>query len=151
MQNNKDNDRKAIAESYLKSLDKGGISPTTGLGLFDHFNADAEVYFPKWGVAKGIEEIKKLFGDVGSTLKAITHHYDTFNWYMTGDDQFAVEGTSNGLHRDGPWDAGKPAWGSGRWCDTFQLRNNKIQRLYIYLDPDYAGLDHKRYEWIVQK
>jgi hypothetical protein len=32
-----DDDRKAVAESYLKSLDAGGVSPTTGLGLFDHF------------------------------------------------------------------------------------------------------------------
>lgn len=148
MENSTDTSRKAIAESYLKSLDHGGVSPTTGLGLFDHFSDDAEVYFPKWGVAKGIEEVKKLFTEVGGTLKAISHHYEAFNWYMTGGDTFAVEGTSEGQHRDGPWKAGTPDWGGGRWCDTFHLRDGKIQRLYIYLDPDYAGMDHQRYEWI---
>lgn len=140
--------RRAVAESYLKSLDAGGVSPTTGLGLFDHFTEDAVVHFPKWGVARGIDQVKQLFADVGGTLKAIAHHYDGFNWYMNGTDRFAVEGTSNGMHRDGPWQAGNPDWGAGRWCDTFELRDGRIARLFIYLDPDYAGGDHARYPWI---
>lgn len=48
-----DADRRAVAESYLRALDAGGVSPTTGLGLFDHFAYLAEVYFPKWCIANG--------------------------------------------------------------------------------------------------
>jgi ketosteroid isomerase-like protein len=140
--------RKAVAESYLKSLDAGGVSPTTGLGLFDHFSDDAEVFFPKWGVAKGKEEVIKMFSDVGGTLKSIKHHYDGFTWYMNGTDSFAVEGTSEGEHRDGPWMADQPKWGAGRWCDCFTVKDGKITRLFIYLDPDYAGKDTGRYGWI---
>jgi ketosteroid isomerase-like protein len=140
--------RKAVAESYLKSLDAGGVSPTTGLGLFDHFSDDAEVFFPKWGVAKGKEEVIKMFSDVGGTLKSIKHHYDGFTWYMNGTDSFAVEGTSEGEHRDGPWMADQPKWGAGRWCDCFTVKDGKITRLFIYLDPDYAGKDTARYGWI---
>ncbi len=140
--------RKAVAESYLKSLDAGGVSPTTGLGLFDHFTDDAEVFFPKWGVARGKEEVIQMFSDVGGTLKAIKHHYDGFTWHMTGTDSFAVEGTSEGQHRDGPWVAGQPKWGAGSFCDCFTLRDGRIARLYIYLDPDYAGKDTARYGWI---
>ncbi len=140
--------RKAVAESYLKSLDAGGVSPTTGLGLFDHFTDDAEVFFPKWGVARGKEEVIAMFTDVGGTLKSIKHDYAGFTWYMTGTDKFAVEGTSSGEHRDGPWAADTPKWGAGRFCDTFELRDGKISRLYIYLDPDYAGKDTGRYGWI---
>lgn len=143
-----DDDRKAIAESYLKSLDAGGVSPTTGLGLFDHFSDDAEVFFPKWGVAKGKEEVIQMFTDVGGTLKSIKHHYDDFIWHMNGSDSFAVEGTSEGEHRDGPWVAGTPKWGAGRFCDCFTVKDGKIARLYIYLDPDYAGKDTARYGWI---
>ena len=143
-----DDDRKAVAESYLKALDAGGVSPTTGLGLFDHFAEDAEVYFPKWGVAKGKAEITQMFTDIGGTLKGIKHHYDGFNWYMTGGDRFTVEGTSEGEHRDGPWMADQPKWGAGRWCDCFEVTNGKITRLFIYLDPDYAGKDTARYGWI---
>lgn len=143
-----DDERKAIAESYLKSLDAGGVSPTTGLGLFDHFSDDAEVYFPKWGVARGRDEIVQMFSDVGGTLRSITHHYEGFNWYMTGGDRFAVEGTSEGEHRDGPWMADTPKWGAGRWCDCFEVEDGKITRLFIYLDPDYASQDTSRYPWI---
>jgi SnoaL-like domain len=143
-----DDERKAVAESYLKSLDAGGVSPTTGLGLFDHFAEDAEVYFPKWGIAKGKAEITQMFTDVGGTLKAIKHNYDGFNWYMSGGDSFAVEGTSQGEHRDGPWVADQPKWGAGRFCDCFTVSGGKITRLFIYLDPDYAGKDTARYGWI---
>lgn len=140
--------RKAIATSYLKALDAGGVSPTTGLGLFDHFADDAEVYFPKWGIARGKDEIIRMFSDIGGTLKGITHHYEDFTWYMTGTDRFAVEGMSHGEHRDGPWKADKPGWGAGRWCDCFEVADGKVRRLFIYLDPDYAGKDTQRYPWI---
>jgi len=89
-----------------------------------------------------------MFSDVGGTLKGITHHYDGFTWYMTGTDSFAVEGTSEGSHRDGTWTAGDPDWGAGRFCDCFTVRDGKIARLFIYLDPDYAGQDTDRYGWI---
>lgn len=140
--------RKAVAESYLKALDAGGVSPTTGLGLFDHFADDAVVYFPKWGIARGKDQIIAMFSDIGATLKSIRHHYDGFTWYFTGTDRFAVEGTSEGMHRDGPWMADRPMWGAGRWCDTFEVKDGRIARLHIYLDPDYAGKDTARYPWI---
>ena len=39
-------------------------------------------------------------------------------------------------------------WGAGRFCDTFDLSDGKIKRLFIYLAPDYAGKDTGRYGWI---
>jgi hypothetical protein len=57
-----------------------------------------------------------MFGDVGCTIKQIVHHYSNFNWIMTGTDMFACEGTSHGEHEAGPWRAGVPEWGAGRWC-----------------------------------
>ena len=62
-----------------------------------------------------------------------------------------MEGTSHGEHKDGPWRAGVPDWGAGRWCDVFEIRDFLIQRLFIYLDPDYAGKDRDRYPWIAEK
>ncbi len=143
-----DDDRKSVAESYLKSLDAGGVSPTTGLGLFDHFSEDAVVYIAKWGVATGKAQVIAMFSDIGATLKSIAHHYDGFTWYMNGSDSFAVEGCSEGMHRDGPWLADQPMWGAGRFCDCFTITDGKISRLFIYLDPDYAGKDTERYGWI---
>ena len=66
-----------------------------------------------------------------------------FNWIFSGSDLVVCEGTSHGEHKDGPWRAGVPEWAAGRWCDVFEIRDWKIQRCFIYLDPDYAGEGHR--------
>ena len=112
-----DEDRKALVVEYLKAFDRAGVTEDGG-SILDLFADDAQVYFPKWGVARGREQIGQMFGDVGGTLKAIEHHYDEFNWVFTGGDVLAVEGTSHGEHRDGPWRAGTPSTGpaAGATC-----------------------------------
>ena len=142
-----DEQRKSVAIEYLKAFDRGGTT-LDGRSILDLFADDAQVYFPKWGVASGKQQIGKLFGDVGGTLKSIEHHYAEFNWVFSGSDLLVCEGTSHGEHRDGPWRAGVPDWGAGRWCDVFEIRDFLIQRAFIYLDPDYAGQDTARYPWL---
>jgi ketosteroid isomerase-like protein len=142
-----DEQRKSVVLEYLKAFDNGGVT-STGDGVLDLFAGDAQVYFPKWGLANGSEEIGRLFTEVGATLKSIRHHYADFNWVFSGSDVVVVEGTSHGEHQDGPWRAGVPEWAAGRWCDVFEIRDWRIQRLFIYLDPDYAGKDTERYPWL---
>lgn len=142
-----DTERKALALEYLRAFDNGGVTESGG-SILELFAENAQVYFPKWGVAKGRHQIGQMFGDIGGTLKSILHDYDTFNYVMTETDTFAVEGTSIGEHRDGPWKAGEPDHGAGRWCDIFEVRDGQIQRCFIYLDPDYAGKDTGRYPWL---
>jgi hypothetical protein len=139
--------RKLVATEYLKALDNGGVTSSGG-SIFDLFAPGAQVYFPKWGVAKGREQIEKLFLDVGSKLKSITHHYSGMNWIFSGGDTIVCEGASHGEHAGGPWRAGDPDWAAGRFCDVFEIRDGLIQRCFIYLDPDYAGQDTERYPWI---
>jgi len=140
-----DEQRKSVALEYLKAYDNGGVTSTGG-SILDLFADDAQVYFPKWGLANGKEEIGKLFTEVGSRGKSIRHDYAGFNWILTGTDVFACEGTSAGVHQDGAWRAGVTH--AGRWCDVFEVRDFLIQRCFIYLDPDYAGLDTARYPWL---
>ena len=140
-----DEQRKSVALEYLKAFDKGGVTSTGG-SILDLFADDAQVFFPKWGLATGKEQIGRLFTDFGALIKSILHDYATFNWVMTGTDMFACEGTSAGVHVDGPWRAGVSH--AGRWCDVFEVRDFLIQRCFIYLDPDYAGLDTSRYPWL---
>jgi len=142
-----DEQRKSVVLDYLKAFDNGGAIPTGG-SILDLFADDAQVYFPKWGLASGKEQISKLFGDVGGTIKHIEHHYAHFNWVFSGGDTVVCEGTSHGDHRDGAWRAGAPEWAAGRWCDVFEIRDWKIQRVFIYLDPDYAAGDTERYPWL---
>jgi SnoaL-like domain len=145
-----DEQRKSVALEYLKAFDNGGVT-SSGDSILDLFAEDAQVYFPKWGIANGKEQIGQLFGDVGGTLKAIRHDYASFNWVFSGSDVVVAEGTSYGEHRDGPWRAGVPDWAAGRWCDVFEIRDFKIQRCFIYLDPDYAGKDTERYPWLAER
>ena len=142
-----DEQRKSVALEYLKAFDNGGTTSSGG-SILDLFASDAQVYFPKWGVATGRDEIAKLFTEVGGTIKSIVHHYSHFNWIFSGADVIVCEGTSHGEHRDGHWRAGVPDWGAGRWCDVFEIRDWLIQRCFIYLDPDYAGKDVARYTWL---
>jgi hypothetical protein len=122
-----DEQRKSVALEYLKAFDNGGVT-STGASILDLFADDAQVT------------------DVGATIESIRHDYANFNWIMTGTDLFACEGTSYGEHQDGPWRAGVTH--AGRWCDVFEVRDFLIQRVFIYLDPDYAGKDTDRYPWL---
>lgn len=142
-----DEQRKSVVLEYLKAFDKKGVTSTGG-SILDLFADDAQVYFPKWGIATGKEQIGKLFSDFGGLLKWIVHNYSDFNWIFSGSDYVVCEGTSYGEHKDGKWRADVPPWGAGRWCDVFEIRDWKIQRCFIYLDPDYAGKDTARYPWI---
>ena len=142
-----DEQRKSVALEYLKAFDNGGTT-SSGASILDLFATDAQVYFPKWGIAEGREQIGRMFSEVGGTIRAIKHDYASLNWIFSGGDVLVAEGTSSGEHQDGPWRAGVPEWGAGRWCDVFEIRDSLIQRCFIYLDPDYAGSDTARYPWL---
>lgn len=142
-----DEQRKSLILKYFKALDGGGTA-VDGTALFDLFADDAQAYFPKWGIADGKPAIIEMYSAVGQILRSIKHHYDSFNWVFSGSDLVVCEGSSHGEHVDGAWTAGAPAWGAGRFCDVFEIREFRIQRLFIYLDPDYANLDHARYPWL---
>jgi ketosteroid isomerase-like protein len=144
-----DEQRKSVVLDSLKAFDNAGVIPTGG-SIFDLFADDAQVYFPKWGLATGKEQITKMVSDLGAAIKHIEHHYAQLNWVFSGDT-VVCEGTSHGEHRDGAWRAGVPEWGAGRWCDVFEIRDWKIQRVFIYLDPDYAGRDTERYPWLADR
>ena len=145
-----DEQRKSVALEYLKGFDNAGVT-STGESILELFADDAQVAFPKWGLANGKQEIAQLFTEVGATIKAIRHDYASLNYIFSGGDTIVVEGTSYGEHRDGPWRVGVPEHGAGRWCDVFEIRDFKIQRVFIYLDPDYAGRDTERYPWLAER
>jgi hypothetical protein len=84
-----DEQRKSVALEYLKAFDRGGVT-SDGASILDLFADDAQVYFPKWGLANGKDEIGRMF----------------------------------------------------------EVRDWRIQRCFIYLDPDYAAQDTARYPWL---
>ena len=130
-----DEQRKSVALEYLKAFDNGGVTSTGG-SILDLFADDAQVYFPKWGIATGKEQIGQLFTDVGGTIKSIQHHYSHFNYIFSGSDYVVLEGTSHGEHRDGSWRAGVPESGAGRWCG--RVRDPRLE------DPALLHLSRSR-------
>src|SRR2546422_11468106 len=102
-----DEQRKSVALEYLKAFDLGGTTSDGG-SILDLFADDAQVYFPKWGLAEGKEQIGRMFGDLGARYKAIKHNYADFNWGMTGSDPFPREGTRQGEHLARQRRAGPP-------------------------------------------
>ena len=141
-----DEQRKSVALEYLKAFDNKGVTSTGG-SILDLFADDAQVFFPKWGLATGKAQIGQLFTDFGGGIKSILHDYATFNWIMTGTDTLRrARARARACTQDGAWRAGVTH--AGRWCDVFEVRDFLIQRCFIYLDPDYAGLDTARYPWL---
>ncbi len=131
--------RKSVALEYFKRLDRGG-------DVLELFAEDADAYFPKWGVARGKDEIGRMFRDVAELFSEISHHPEYLKFIVEGD-MVVVEGITSGVTADGvQWRAGVTH--AGRWCDVFEIRDFKIQRCFIYLDPDYAGADTARYHWL---
>jgi hypothetical protein len=144
-----DEHRKSVILDYFRAFDNGGVTPD-GRNILELFSEDAQVYFPKWGIASGFTQISELFADIGGRLLSITHDYAHFNWFFSGADLVVCEGTSHGDHVDGSWCAGSPDWAAGYWCDVFEIRDWKITRCYIYLDPDFGGQDSLRYPWLAK-
>jgi len=136
-----DDQRRTLIVDYFNTFDAGG-------DVLQYFHPDARVWFPKWGLAVGVEQIEKMFADLGGAMRRIDHHVTELTYIFTGGGLCAVEGVTHGEHRDGSWRAGEPQWGAGRWCDVFEINDWKIQRCYIYLDPDYANQDTQRYTWL---
>ncbi|MGF6781301.1 nuclear transport factor 2 family protein [Paraburkholderia sp. GAS334] len=134
-----DEQRKALAIEYFRRVDRGG-------DILELFDEKAEVYFPKWGIARGRKEIAQFLEDLMGILAEISHDIPYANFIQQGD-LVVVEATSSGKLRNGAsWRAGTTH--AGRWCDVFEIRDFKIQRCFVYLDPDYAGADTERYPWI---
>lgn len=133
-----DEQRRALALEYLRRLDSRS-------SFFELFDDQAQVYFPKWGLARGRSEYEQLFSDLGKMIAEFRHDHAYLNVIQQGD-VVVIEGTSSGVTTNGVcWSAGQTL--AGRWCDVFEIRDFKIQRCFIYLDPDYEDADTSRYPW----
>jgi hypothetical protein len=113
--------------------------------VLDLFTDDVQIYFPKFGLARG----KASFGDLASgllgSIRTIAHHIPEFN-YIVGANSVAVEGRTYGADKDGAeWNGGETP--GGRFCSVFEFRGSLISRMHIYLDPDYTGRDRPRFLW----
>jgi hypothetical protein len=66
---------------------------------------------------------------------------------MVSGRQLIVEGTTEGSDNEGrTWNGSKTP--GGRFCSVFDFAEEAlIERMYIYLDPDYTSMDNDRFHW----
>lgn len=128
------NDVKAIAREYYVRLDAGRSD------LLDLFADDVELYFPKFGIARGKAAFGQLVGGLLTRVATIQHDIDGLSYIVSGN-RVAVEGTTSGtLHSGSAWRGGTTP--GGRFASIFDIEGGLIRRMFVYLDPDYGG-DHR--------
>ena len=96
----------------------------------DLFTEDAQIYFPKFGIARG----KAAFGELASGLfkrvSKLSHDLSTFTYVVT-PDVIVVEGKTQGMDVEGRrWSGGETP--GGRFCSVFvlvEIRNHNIRAL----------------------
>src|SRR4051812_50182067 len=119
---------KSVVIEYFKRFDRGG-------DVLALFADDADVYFPKWGVARGKDEIARCFGDVAQLFTSILHHPEYLK-LLVQEDVVVAEGITSGVSADGvSWRGGGPHARRGvGWVGVRDLPNPP--RL-LYPDPGY--------------
>jgi hypothetical protein len=125
---------------YFRRVDAGEFAA-------ELFTPDFEFYFPKYGLGHGAAEFSALAEGLMTTkLKRASHHLGEF-LYIDQDDKLAVEGTTEGMGVDGvEWHGGRTP--GGRFCSVFAFNaKGLIERMYIYMDPDYTGRDTEGFIW----
>ena len=140
-----DEQRKSVALEYLKAFDNKGVTSNGG-SILDLFADDAQVFFPKWGLATGKKQIGQLFTDFGGGIRA--HPARLRHLQLDHDRHGPVRGRGNQRWRACLKASGGRGIHAGRWCNVFEVRDFLIQRCFIYLDPDYGGKDTARYRWL---
>jgi ketosteroid isomerase-like protein len=130
---------KRLAREYFVRADAGRPE------VVDLFADDIEIFFPKFGIARG----KVAFGEFAKgllgSLSSVAHDMEKLSYIVSGET-VVVEGTTRGTLRNGQTWAGGETPG-GRFCSVFQFRDGLISRMYIYLDPDYGSADTQRFLW----
>ena len=144
MQTMTDEQRKSVAIEYLRAFDNGGVTSTGG-SILDLFADDAQVYFPKWGPRQRQGRDRKMFWRCRRNAEIDHPSLFALQLGVFGERRHRLRRHKPWRAQGRPWRAGVPEWAAGRWCDVFEIRDWKIQRCFIYLDPDYAGKDTERY------
>jgi ketosteroid isomerase-like protein len=116
----------ATIRTYFAKLNASDMS------LLDLFTEDVELYFPKFGIGRGKDQMLSALGGVMQSLERITHDLSSLAFIEEGP-RVAVEGCTSGVTSDGT------AWvcretPGGRFCSVFTFADGRIARMHIYLD-----------------
>lgn len=131
--------RKGIVDAYFVRADAG--RPDT----VELFTDDIQIYFPKFGIARGKAAFLEMAVGLMGGIERIAHDLSSFTYVIRGN-LVVVEGLTTGKGRDGrEWRGGETP--GGRFCSVFEFDGALIARMHIFPDPDYTGMDEGRFLW----
>jgi hypothetical protein len=108
------------------------------------FTEDFTFFVPKFGVGHGLAEFGEMAASFG--VKAMKHNLDALVLVQEGP-VVAVEGTTEGVTADDvAWKGGETP--GGRFASVFHFNpQGLIERMSIYVDPDFAGRHAEGFKW----
>ncbi|PAT42388.1 hypothetical protein CLI92_03035 [Vandammella animalimorsus] len=127
------------ARRYYEKINAGEIDEE----YFALFAEDVEVFYPKFGIARGREAIAELGQRVQSAVSRFG--FDLSQFVYTGEGRrVAVEIVEYGTTASGhDFPDGKASF--GKFCNVFEFNaHGQIARYHCYGDPDYAAEDAAR-------
>ncbi|MFD4600358.1 nuclear transport factor 2 family protein [Streptomyces sp. NPDC058464] len=131
--------RAATAIQYFRLVDAADPA------LLELFADDAQMFFPKFGTAKGLAQIGAFAQGFARGIADIEHDIAHFN-VLTSGDYVVVEGAVKGQTTSGVKFPDRSS-SFGLFCNVFEFQGEKIKRLHIYEDPDFAGTHTDGVSW----
>lgn len=127
-----------VAKSYYEKINSGNFDNDQ---YYDLFTEDVKLFYPKFGFIEGKAGIKQFGEQVRNLFKSLTFELDKFNFIVT-DNTVVVEGVEKGEVYTGlTFPDNKVSY--GKFCTVFEFEDNRIKRMYCYVDPDHAAEDKR--------
>jgi hypothetical protein len=108
------------------------------------FTEDFQFFVPKFGVGRGAKD----FAEMAAKMNVKQFKHAIGDMLLIEDGQsVAAEGTTEGITGDGvQWRGGSTP--GGRFASIFTFNSaGLIERMNIYLDPDFAGGHTAGFRW----
>lgn len=131
--------REEIAIDYFRMVDAGDPA------VIDIFTDDAQMFYPKFGIAIGKAQIGAFAQGLGRGIASLTHEIDGFTVLSSGN-HVIIEGMERGTTASGV-DFPDGVSSFGLFCNVFEFEGELIKRLHIYVDPDFANTHAEGVAW----
>ncbi|MFI6357997.1 nuclear transport factor 2 family protein [Streptomyces sp. NPDC050743] len=130
--------REEVAIHYFRLVD------ATDPAVLDLFTDDARMFFPKFGFAAGKDQIGTFAQGPGRGISKIEHDIPGFTVLSSGNHVAveAVKGTTaSGV------DFPDRVSSFGLFCNVLKFEGERIRRVHIYEDPDFASTHTRGVAW----
>lgn len=129
---------KKITIDYFHKIDNGLFDEN----YFNLFAEDVLLEFPKFGSRKGLKSFEEFGKITSENYRNIKHIINSDNVFSVSNRVF-VEGILSGETVSGiQFPDNKTSF--GKFCTVFEFEEEKIRRISIYSDPDFASEDKLR-------